>query len=61
VDRSSAAQTSEPVIRQPYTCSDCNGQWFDHHFCPSMPWGKTAPGPIFVSIPQVTINGTVKL
>lgn len=52
----SAAPTSQPIIRQPFKCASCGSEFFDHHSCPTMPWGSTAPGPIFIQVPTIVVK-----
>lgn len=44
------------VIPSVFTCARCGGQFTESHCCPSMPWGDTDPGPIFVPIQQWTVK-----
>lgn len=47
---------TQVVIQPVFTCAGCGGQFTERHFCPTMPWGNTAPGPIFVALPQWTVK-----
>ncbi len=40
-------------LRTPFQCAHCLGYFFDYHCCPQMPYGNTAPGTIFIAVPQV--------
>jgi hypothetical protein len=51
-----AQAVTQALIRTPFTCSGCGGQFFDRHSCPSMPWGKTALGPFYFQIPNLTVK-----
>jgi len=49
-------RTTQVVLAPVFTCAGCGGQFTESHCCPSMPWGNTAPGPIFVPIQQWTVK-----